>query len=142
MVVALELPHPEVLLERIDSLSSQELDALPHGAIQLDCQGRVLQFNACEADDSHLNRADVLGRDFFNEVAPCARGPEFQGRFLDGVARKSLHVRFRFQLSVDRKPRHVAVTLYYSARTESVWIFLWPLEGVLPEPAVGAVAVA
>ncbi len=67
--------------EELERLSPQALDQLPYGVIALDLDGRILRYNQAESRFARLDRAQVLGRTFFGEVAPCTATPEFQGRF-------------------------------------------------------------
>ena len=114
----------------IDSLSESELDQLPHGAIQLAIDGTVLKFNAYESKLANLERKKVVGRNFFKDVAPCTDVQEFYGRFREGVAAKNLHVNFRYRFAFRQNPREVTVTLFYSGITDTVWVFVKPLDGV------------
>jgi photoactive yellow protein len=75
----LELPPPFDPLE-IDTKTDAELDVLPFGVICLDAVGTILRYNLAEARLARLDRAEVLGRHFFLEVAPCTNVPAFEGR--------------------------------------------------------------
>lgn len=55
----------------LDDLSSDQLDALPFGAIKVDGRGRIELYNAAESRLSGRAVETVIGRDFFREVAPC-----------------------------------------------------------------------
>jgi photoactive yellow protein len=68
------------MIRMADTLTDAELDALPVGAILLDTEGRVLRYNRAEASLARLSPGEVIGRNFFSEVAPCTRVREFQGR--------------------------------------------------------------
>lgn len=72
----------------------QKIDRLPHGAIQLAARGNILKYNAGESRISGLLRENVLGKNFFNQVAPCTDGHQFYGRFREGVAKKCLNQEF------------------------------------------------
>lgn len=74
-----ELPPPFDPLE-VDRKTDAELDALPFGVICLDAASTVLRYNLAEARLARLDRAEVLGRHFFLEVAPCTNVPAFEGR--------------------------------------------------------------
>lgn len=65
----------------VTNLSPEELDSLPYGLITLDANGRILHYNDTESRMVGLPKERVLGREFFGDVAPCARVREFQGRF-------------------------------------------------------------
>lgn len=113
----------DVLL-RIDVLTPAELDQLPFGAIQLDAGGTILQFNEYEANLSNRRAPDTIGRNFFHEVAPCTNVREFHGRFVEGIARGDLRETFDFRFAFRQAPRDVRVTLFYSAPTRTVWVFV------------------
>jgi photoactive yellow protein len=116
------------LFQAIDSMSQLELDALPQGVIELDARGTVLKYNTYEAQLASLNREKVIGKNFFKQVAPCTDVQEFYGRFRDGVAAGKLHCKFRYHFSFKRNPIDVTVTLFYSDRNQTVWVFVQPIE--------------
>ncbi len=116
----------ESLFIKVDKLTEQELDALPHGAIQLDRDGTILKFNLMEQQLANLDKKKVIGKNFFKEVAPCTDVKEFHWRFEAGVAGKKLHERFRYHFAFKQNPRDVVVTLFYSDFTDTVWVFVHP----------------
>jgi photoactive yellow protein len=116
------------IFQKIDSMSQQELDSLPQGAIQLDMKGTILQYNAYEARLAGLTNEKVVGKNFFKDIAPCTDVKEFHGRFRDGVAAKKLYCKFRYHFSFKRNPIDVTVTLFYSDRNQTVWVFVQPIE--------------
>ena len=122
-----ELDELAGLYERVDSLPSKDLDKLPHGTIQLDASGKILNFNRYESELSNLSATEVIGKNFFREVAPCTNVQEFFGRFQAGVKAKQLFVKFRYHFAFKQNPRNVLVTLFYSAQSDSVWVFVQPM---------------
>ena len=112
------------LLQSIDTFTNAQLDALPFGAIQLDRDGTILQFNEYEANLSNRRAPETVGRNFFRDVAPCTNVREFYGVFQDGVARGSLHESFDYRFEFKPAPRNVRVTLFYSDPTATVWVFV------------------
>jgi photoactive yellow protein len=70
----------------IDERTDQELDTLPFGVIALDGDGTILRYNLYESQIARLDRNQVLGRNFFTDVAPCTRTDVFHGQFRRGVA--------------------------------------------------------
>lgn len=114
----------DALIQRVDGLSELELDGLPLGMIQLDAQGKILKFNRTEASLARIKAKEQIGRSFFNEVAPCTRVREFYGRFQEGVRAKSLYQTFGFIFRFAHGARHVAITLFYSDKTDSVWVLV------------------
>lgn len=71
----------------IDERTDAELDACNFGVIGLDPEGIVLRYNLYESRLARLDRNQVVGRNFFLEIAPCTRGERFEGRFRAFVAR-------------------------------------------------------
>jgi photoactive yellow protein len=65
---------------KVPSLSDAELDALPFGVICLDAEGVVLRYNLAESRLARLDRAQVVGKNFYRRVAPCTATNEFEGR--------------------------------------------------------------
>lgn len=115
-------------IQRIGTLSETELDRLPIGAIQLDRDGKVLKFNDHEARLTGRDPKQVIGKNFFTEVAPCTNVQAFHGKFREGVAKGNLHEVFPYRFDFRMAPRDVTVTLFYSAETESAWVFVREME--------------
>ena len=71
----------------IDDRTDAEHDALQFGVVGLDPDGVVLRYNLYESRLARLDRNQVVGRNFFVEIAPCTRTEGFEGRFRAFVAR-------------------------------------------------------
>ncbi|MCA9620879.1 MAG: PAS domain-containing protein [Myxococcales bacterium] len=71
----------------VSRLSSEDLDGLPYGLVTLDGAGRVVHYNDTESRLAGLPKDRVIGRNFFQEIAPCTRVRQFEGRFLELVQR-------------------------------------------------------
>jgi len=69
------------LLERVEAMGRDEIDALPVGIITLDLVGTILRYNHTEATRSRRHAPAQIGRHFFRDVAPCAQDAAFRGRF-------------------------------------------------------------
>ena len=111
------------LLEQADVLTEDELDRLPVGMIQLDREGIVLKFNQTESRLANFEKETALGANFFDDVAPCTKVQEFHGRFLEGVARRSLHVSFPYEFHFrDGRRKDVIVSMFYSQSTDTIWV--------------------
>jgi len=117
-------PSPDDILRKVENLSATDLDELPFGMIQLDRTGRILKFNQTEAKLARINRDRQLGKNFFDDVAPCTKVREFYGRFLQGVNNRALYETFGFVFKFDHGWRNVAITLFYAEKTDSVWVLI------------------
>lgn len=67
-------------------LSAAEIDALPFGYVALAPDGTVRKYNRYEADLARKDPKQVLGKNFFREVAPCTQVQDFEGRFREFAA--------------------------------------------------------
>lgn len=56
------------------------LDELPFGAIVVDPDGTIREYNEYETRLSHFARTAVIGKNFFRDVAPCTAVLAFEGR--------------------------------------------------------------
>jgi photoactive yellow protein len=119
---------PEELPAEIGNMNDGELDALPFGAIQLDPIGVVVSYNRYESELSRRPKAQVIGKNFFADVAPCTRVKKFHGAFEEGVARKQLNEVFDFTFNFPSGAREVRIRMIYSAEPRpGIWIFVTPL---------------
>ena len=89
------------------------LEQLPVGVVLLDGLGRVVQYNRYEEVLAGRSRDDVLGREFFREVAPCMNVRELGGRFYDEIGRApiALQLEFSFPFPHLAQPREVVAKL-------------------------------
>ncbi|MCZ8204371.1 PAS domain-containing protein [Gemmatimonas sp.] len=117
------------VLEAADHMTTEELDRLPYGMIQLDASGRILNYNALESSLASLSKGDAIGKQFFTEIAPCTRVQEFYGRFKEGVIREALDTSFHFHFAFKQNPRDVTVRLLYSKRSRTVWVLISDHDG-------------
>lgn len=111
-------------IERLQGFTESELDQLPFGAIRLDREGTILSFNQAEVDLSGRRKENVVGKNFFTEVAPCTNVQEFAGKFRAGVLAGTLHTVFPYVFDYKMEPRQVWVTLFYSNETDTAWVFV------------------
>jgi two-component system, chemotaxis family, sensor kinase Cph1 len=127
-----------IAADDLDRLNAEELDALPHGLIQVDGQGTVHLYNMAECRLSGRTADRILGRNFFREIAPCSDVPAFGGRFRDGVAAGSLDVAFDFVFGFRMAPVRVAVHMMRAAEPDRYWITVQKIADVVPDrPALG-----
>ena len=105
-------------------LDDAQLDQLAFGAIQLDANGRILQYNAAEADITGRDPRAMIGKDFFKEVAPCADTAEFHGKFEEGVRSGDLNVMFEYTFDYHMTPTKVKVHMKKALTGDTYWIFV------------------
>ncbi|HUZ49357.1 MAG TPA: PAS domain-containing protein [Candidatus Dormibacteraeota bacterium] len=108
------------LLERIEALGADEIDALPVGVITLDLQGKIRRYNRLEAELARLDQKSQLGKDFFLDVAPCTANPDFQGRFTELVAKPSGVINFDYIFRFSWGHQRVHITFVRKAGRDDV----------------------
>jgi photoactive yellow protein len=65
---------------RFERLSKSQLDELPFGVVRLTADGVVEFYSRREGELSGYAGRPVLGRPFFDSVAPCMNTDSFRGR--------------------------------------------------------------
>ena len=113
--------------DHVENLVAQDparLDRLPFGAILVDRSARVIKYNAYEAGLANRPASEVLGKNIFNDVAPCAKGHQFQGRFQQAIASGSINVMFEYAFDYKMNLAKVRVHMKSTSLDEGVWIFI------------------
>ena len=110
---------------KIRNMKGDELDRLPFGAIQLDRHGKIMQYNATESKISGRDSSAVIGRNFFNDIAPCTQSKAFKGRFDEGVKAGNLNTMFEYVFDYDTmKNIKVKVHMKKAPSEDLYWIFV------------------
>lgn len=86
------------------------LDLLPYGIIVTDRDGTVLFYNQREEEIARRSRADVVGRNFFTDIAPCTSVAAFRSRFDQAVALDTVAT-FEFVFPFPGNPRTVEIAI-------------------------------
>ena len=112
------------LENELAKMSDRQIDQLSFGAIELDESGNILKYNVAEGEITGRKPDEVLGKNFFEEVAPCTNSPEFYGKFKDGVANGNLNVLFEYRFDYQMSPTKVKVHMKRSMLGETYWVFV------------------
>lgn len=88
-----------------------KFDSLPFGAILVDADGTILFYNKEEESKAGRSRVDVIGKNFFTDVAPCAQVRDFHSRFRSAVANLGVIATFSFHFPLPGRPRDVQILL-------------------------------
>ena len=124
----IEMP-PEAIMHEASNLTPAELDLLPFGAIHVNPDGIIDAYNVAEEQLASRSREQVMGKRFFDDVAPCTRVQSFYGAFQEGIRRGQLNEVFDFTFRFPRGTREVRIRMIYSdAPRPGVWIFVTPLQ--------------
>lgn len=108
----------------MSKMSPTEVDQLAFGAVQLDAQGSILRYNAAEATITGRDAKDVIGKNFFRDVAPCTNSPTFKGVFDKGVRENNLNTMFEYVFDYKMAPTKVKIHMKKAISDGSFWIFV------------------
>ncbi|MFW5825020.1 MAG: photoactive yellow protein [Marinobacter sp.] len=110
---------------QLSKMDDKQIENLAFGAINLDAQGKILKYNKAEGEITGRNPSEVIGKNFFTEVAPCTNSPEFYGKFKDGVRSGNLSTMFEYTFDYKMKPTKVKVHMKKALGDEdSYWVFV------------------
>lgn len=105
-------------------MDDKELDNLAFGAIQLDAEGTILSYNLAEGEITGRNPQEVVGKNFFTEVAPCTQSEEFYEQFKKGVREGNLNTLFEYTFDYKMQPTKVKVHMKKALSGGNYWIFV------------------
>jgi photoactive yellow protein len=111
-----------LLAKAVERLSQEEVNDLPFGAIRLDREGTVTFYSEAERRLSGY-RKDVVGREFFTEIAPCMNNPNFLGRIERALETGRLDIAFGYTGDFPSGEMDVEVRVQ-SATSGGCWIFI------------------
>ncbi len=97
----------EHLLESLTVATPEQLDALPFGVVRMDLHGIVDGYNRFESDLSGLSAERVVGKPFFEQVAPCTNNYMVAERFAEDSLDEQLDYVFTYRM----KPTKVRLRL-------------------------------
>jgi photoactive yellow protein len=117
-----------IACETLTSLSAEEFDYLPFGVIRLSSEGVILAYNQAESALSSNKPKEVIGKNFFDQVAPCTKVSRFFGEYLrlksaQASGRKEFSFVFRFPAGAIL----TRIILLYEAETQNTLILVRPL---------------
>lgn len=112
------------IVNAIRNMSAAEIDRMAFGAVELDSNGIIIRYNAAEGAITGRKPQEVLGKNFFTDVAPCTNTPKFKGEFDQGVRRGMLDKKFEYTFDYNMRPTKVKVHMKKSLSGNTYWIFV------------------
>lgn len=116
--------EPNDLQNAMAGISDEEVNELMFGAIELDSKGKILNFNQAESELTGRKPEDVIGRNFFDDVAPCTRSNEFSGRFFEGVKTGQFNATFEYVFDHEMTPTKVRIIMVKGTERDTYWLFI------------------
>jgi photoactive yellow protein len=109
----------------LSKMKKDDIDSLAFGAILIDKHGTVLEYNAAETAITGRDASDVLGKNFFTEVAPCTQSDIFYGKFKDGAQTGQLQTMFEYVFDYEMTPTKVKIFMKNDViDPNTFWIFV------------------
>ena len=99
-------------------------EMLPFGAIMVNQQGDVIRYNQVESGISGRSVGEVVGKNFFNDVAPCAKGQAFYNHFFRAVADGHVNTMFDYQFDYKMQATNVRIHMKSADAARGIWIFI------------------
>lgn len=116
----MKFDDPEIL-GNLETASGNEMDALDFGVVGMQGNGTVTLYNAFESNLSGLEPNRVLGRNYFEQVAPCTNNYMVAQRFLD---EPEMDATILYVFSFFMKPTAVRLRLLRSAAAKSMYLLV------------------
>lgn len=118
MAMTFDDPTP---LASLEALSDAALDALELGVVRMTTDGKVVGYNRWESERAGLAAPNVIGRHFFESVAPCTNNFMVAERFasepeLDAI----IDYTFTFRL----RPTKVKLRLLRSSAAAHMYLLV------------------
>lgn len=114
----------EQTLDRIPEMDPEELDELNFGAVKVDDEGIVQEYNQYESEMAGVDPSDAKGNNFFTEVAPCTNNKLFYGQFQEGVEAGELDEEMDYTFTYKMDPTNVKIRLYHDQSSSTNWVFV------------------
>lgn len=122
------IPFGRTGLDNLLQREPHRAEALPFGAIQLDRNGQVIKYNKAEGLLTGRDPVEALGKNFFNDIAPCAKGKRFHGEFLKFRKSGEVHTMFDYQFDYKMKLAKVRIQMKSTEDGQACWLFIKRLE--------------
>lgn len=118
------IPFGSQDVDNILAREPQRAEYLPFGAVLLDRNGTIMKYNKAESAIANRNPDDVIGKNFFNEIAPCAKGKRFHGEFLKFHRTGQVNVIFDYKFAY--KGANVGVKIHLKSQPDgqNCWLFV------------------
>jgi len=111
-------------IDNILQAEPRRAEYLPFGAVLVDRNGTIQKYNKAEGLIAGRDPASVVGKNFFNDIAPCAKGKRFHGEFLKFAKTGQVNTLFDYQFGYKGADVKVRIHLKATADGKGCWIFV------------------
>jgi photoactive yellow protein len=114
----------EEMLRSLPTMSHEQLDALPCGAVMLDDAGIIGFYNHYAMELTKVDPMYAFGKNFFTQVAPSTNNRLVYGVFKEGVKADSLNAKILYTLTYIMRPTLVNIRLYRDPTSKTNWVLV------------------
>lgn len=112
------------VIDSLTLLTEVQADNLDFGVTKLTDSGQIIFYNKYNYEEfADFKGADVKGKNYFTEIAPCTNNFLFSGRFKRGVAMNDLDNVFDYVFTYKMSPTKVKVHLHRD-KFGGNWVFV------------------
>jgi photoactive yellow protein len=108
---------------RLCAMSASQIDLASFGAIKLDPLGNIQQCSKTEGAMTGQSSAEVIGKNFFTDVAPCTNTSRFKGAF-DRVVAERISIELDYAYNYQMARTRVKVYMKPALVGGSFWIYI------------------
>ncbi|MEM8595063.1 MAG: photoactive yellow protein [Pseudomonadota bacterium] len=117
------IPFGSKDIDNILQAEPRRAEYLPFGAVMVDRTAKILKYNKAEGLIAGRDPSAVIGKNFFNDIAPCAKGKKFHGEFIKFAKTGQVNTLFDYQFAY--KGADVRVRIHMKASNDgNCWIFV------------------
>lgn len=125
------------IADEIPMMPKDTLHDLPLGVIELDDQGTIIFYSKGETKLSGYKAEEVMGRNFFTDVAPCTNNRIVYRPFQEGILNGVLNMEVSYTFTYVMRPTNVRLHLFRHQTTQTNWLLVWH-ELALEQESAGA----
>jgi len=108
------------ILAMLATATPEQLDELPFGVVRMDHRGVVVDYNRFESEVSGLPDHRVVGKHFFEQIAPCTNNFLVAVRFAEEKLDELVDYVFTYRM----KPTRVLLRLLKSPGIEHQYLLV------------------
>ena len=118
------IPFGSSDVDNILQKEPERAERLAFGAVLLDRTGKIVKYNKAEGLIVGRDPSDVIGKNFWNDIAPCAKGKKFHGQFLKFAQTGKVNTMLDYEFDYKMKPVKVRIHLKAAPGGDSCWLFV------------------
>ena len=112
----------ENLYTKLECLNTNALNEFDFGVVRMDPKGTVISYNKYEADLATLSQEEVIGKNFFTQIAPCTNNFLVAAKYLEAPEKRDKIISYIFTYRI--KPTQVKLRLLVEPEMENQYLLV------------------